>query len=482
MNILIADDERLVRLGLIHMLNELYPEQLTFAEARNGMELLQLAKEFLPDLIFIDIKMPLLDGLSAMAKLQESGYCGPFLILSGFSEFEYAKEAIKLGAVDYLLKPVSPEHLKESMEHAFSQIRLSYHHKNSLFSLHLLQLLSCHDFIALQQSSSFPCEQLSLNGCLFFFDVWEKEKRTNLIHQLSDQITKYGKKELDLSLYYTFLLTSNGDPIFLFQDCPQRNDVLNALLSFLEDLCVPAFAFCFCSCSIHHILSKIAFVQEYAPMRILFTQEKLIFLETLSALCEEKKDLLRFCQLFESLCFSCIEKNRAKCLRLISELKDPKWLPFFSDHFFFEISSYVTFLLPDFAGVQNRNTLFSAFDSFLYSDYFSQKGKGCASLVSRIQRYLEEHYKEDLSIESVSALFHLSPNYLSRVFHEHAGCRFTQYLTSIRIEKASYLLKNRPSMPIKDIAEAVGYYSPRYFSKIFYDSTGMLPSEYRIQD
>ena len=109
MKILIADDERMVRLGLKLMLEELYPERFVYLEATNGMELTVLARDTQPDIIFLDIKMPLMDGLTAFASVKD--YCTQtqFVILSGYSNFEYAQKALKLGAKDYLLKPVSLE-------------------------------------------------------------------------------------------------------------------------------------------------------------------------------------------------------------------------------------------------------------------------------------------------------------------------------------------------------------------------------------
>lgn len=494
MNILIADDEHLVRLGLIHMLNELYPEQLTFAQARNGMELLEIAEEFLPDLIFVDIKMPLLDGLSAMTQLREHGYQGHFLILSGFSEFAYAKDALKLGAVDYLLKPVGTEQLHEAMEHALEQLRLSYHHQNSLFSLQLLQMLSCQNFSNFPDAnssfeqissctSSLPEHHtLSCYACVFFLDLWEKQARAAVLSHLSQWITQYAGRHLDLHLYYSLFSAPNGDPAFLFQNSDQSQKILDALSAFLTNLDAPISSFFFYGTSMHQTLSQIAVAQEFSAMRILFPRRKLLSLENIRASCKETDNLLHFCQTLESLCFSCIEKNRPKCLRLLKELSQPSYALFFSDKFLGHMNSYVFSVLPFSPKAHDRETFLASFSSFLSSDFFAQREKPSSSIVPLIQRYLEEHYHEDLSIDSVASLFDLSPNYLSRIFHEQTSCKFTQYLTTLRIEQAANLLKNRPTMPIKAIAEAVGYYSPRYFSKVFYEFTGSLPSEYRSKN
>ena len=113
MKILIADDERMVRLSFISMCEELYPGMHEFIEARNGKEMFSLGKEQQPDLAFVDIRMPLMDGLTAIEEL--SGLCQQtqFIILSGYSDFAYAQKAIQLGARDYLLKPPSLDDIRK---------------------------------------------------------------------------------------------------------------------------------------------------------------------------------------------------------------------------------------------------------------------------------------------------------------------------------------------------------------------------------
>lgn len=106
MKILIADDERMVRLSFLSMCEELYPDTHQYLEARNGKELIRLVTEERPDVVFVDIRMPLLDGLNAVEQLTASQPDIYFIILSGYSDFSYAQKAIQLGVRNYLLKPL----------------------------------------------------------------------------------------------------------------------------------------------------------------------------------------------------------------------------------------------------------------------------------------------------------------------------------------------------------------------------------------
>jgi len=111
--ILIADDEYLARSGLRSMLEELDLHVEIVCEATNGEEMARMASQYLPDIAFVDIRMPKLNGLEAIRLSRMTSPHTHWLILSGFPEFDYAQEAIRLGVSAYLLKPVNPEELRK---------------------------------------------------------------------------------------------------------------------------------------------------------------------------------------------------------------------------------------------------------------------------------------------------------------------------------------------------------------------------------
>lgn len=103
------------------------------------------------------------------------------------------------------------------------------------------------------------------------------------------------------------------------------------------------------------------------------------------------------------------------------------------------------------------------------------------SSLEKVKQYVRQNYASDLSIHSVSALFHVSPTYFSRVFHEKTGQKYIDFVTEVRIAAAIKLLSDNPDANIRQVAEMVGFSSARYFSKLFQKYTGMLPSEYGSQ-
>jgi len=114
MLIIICDDEPMVRIGLKSILEELEPSAHVYMEAVNGRELIDKAAQR-PDLGFVDIQMPVMDGLTAIEAAIEFSPATKWFLLTGHSQFTYAQRAIQLGISDYLLKPVGIREIAEVM-------------------------------------------------------------------------------------------------------------------------------------------------------------------------------------------------------------------------------------------------------------------------------------------------------------------------------------------------------------------------------
>ena len=113
---LVVDDERLAREELSYLLKD-FPEIEVLQTASNGLEAVNLIAKLEPDLVFLDVQMPGLDGLAVIRKLRDEGARMPHFVLATAFD-QYAVEAFRVEAIDYLLKPVEKEHLAESVARA----------------------------------------------------------------------------------------------------------------------------------------------------------------------------------------------------------------------------------------------------------------------------------------------------------------------------------------------------------------------------
>jgi two-component system, response regulator YesN len=109
----VAEDEERMRDYVARKVAELEPSFTCVGSAADGEEAVELVERYLPDLLITDIKMPVLGGLSLVERIRETNADIRVVIISGYSEFEYARQAIELGVDDYVLKPIDAEGLRE---------------------------------------------------------------------------------------------------------------------------------------------------------------------------------------------------------------------------------------------------------------------------------------------------------------------------------------------------------------------------------
>lgn len=115
MKVVVVEDEALVRRGIVLTVDWAGVDCAVVGEAADGVEGLELIRSVRPDLIVTDIKMPRLDGIEMVRRLREEGCRAHVILLTAYSDFTYAQAAVKLGAVDYLLKPFQDGELEEAV-------------------------------------------------------------------------------------------------------------------------------------------------------------------------------------------------------------------------------------------------------------------------------------------------------------------------------------------------------------------------------
>src|SRR5262249_20315947 len=148
LKILIADDESLARTTLRSILHQWQMPLETLEDAPNGEEMVELVRRHTPDIVFVDIRMPKLDGLEAIKRAKALAPDAQWLILTGFSEFTYAQEALRIGVSDYLLKPVDPSEVRRVVARVIEERKRRLLHVNQQFERDLAALY--HGLIALE--------------------------------------------------------------------------------------------------------------------------------------------------------------------------------------------------------------------------------------------------------------------------------------------------------------------------------------------
>ena len=120
--LLIADDEGIMLESFTEIIRKQFGDRITVSTAKSGRAAIEQAESFHPDIIFMDIRMPGINGIQAIREIRSFNSTALFYILSAYDEFDYAKEAISLGVSKYLMKPVSRQTIIDTVTEAISEV------------------------------------------------------------------------------------------------------------------------------------------------------------------------------------------------------------------------------------------------------------------------------------------------------------------------------------------------------------------------
>ena len=471
MKILLSDDERMVRLGLISMLDELYPGEHTYREAKNGREMLGVAAEFLPDVAFVDIRMPLMDGLTALEECRKFSPDTQYLILTGHSDFEYARRSIRIGALDYLLKPVSLEVLRGAIEEASARLRDRRRKNNSIFSHHIVAAYHKGETDGQGGELNLSPAIRKLHIALFVPDCTSREECLRRCGELSDTL----RARLDGSPgFYYALFNAAQDRLCLVST--EEPPGLRALLAEMSGCVtcigargIPVGEFCDCCRRLELAVSTRMFcgcgrfTLWNAPLG-----EKL---ERLAPFADDMRDL---CEAFAHR----EELNYRETLRRM-ETKPYRELYALVEQD--SLGRYLGAAMGCAVPTGSFSELCAGLRQCADRMYRCGKQKTQPNEIDWVKSYIQENYMNDIDVASIARLMGISSNYLSRIFHERVGCKFIDYLTQVRVTNAKRLFSQEPGITVCRAAGLVGYISVRHFSKIFARLVGCTPSEYQVR-
>ncbi len=523
MKILIVDDELLVRIGVKSSIDWAKHGMEIVGEASNGQEALEKIRKNKPDVLILDIKMPVMDGIELLQKVKEEKLSCKSIILSSFDDLEHVKEAMKLGAVDYLHKPcMSPE----GMIRILNQIKTElYNERQSLpggfvtesenredqASSYLKKLvdgqLTEDDFhngltdykISLGRSN-YSCIAFSI---IHFNKVQQRYTDMNRsllnksILDILNQVFLNNKeivffqysKNLYLALVSMEKITSQKE-IF---------ELLNRYVHLLADS-LKKFLDIELSVGISDTHAspkgiKNAFIESFKALqqRFYFPSEKVVYYGTLTHKQGDKALMAQVSQLVNKL-KECISSQSFYPYKSIIEeiFSLLRKTPVLSSEEVIKLFNGILFLLNELDTCFAEMNLVSAAETLdelhsLFEDILNRKlcncleedqYKNCSFLVKKILNYVNGHYEKELSLTLLSEELNISPNYISRVFREEVGKTLFNYINEVRVEQAKRLM-HQQELKIYEIGEKVGFNSSVHFNIVFNKLTGCSPKQYR---
>lgn len=512
-NILIVDDEKIHRKGILSLLEDICPEDMLW-EASDGTDALEILEHVPCEIIISDIRMAKMDGLSLLKRVKERRNEIFFILLSGYAEFSYAKEALALQASAYLLKPVNRLELQETLEEVKKKLKGHLEEEEKAADLKeklkealpvymeriLNQYLRYPGFSAGDQLTSLlPLEQqgyLMLTrlskrhpSCVFA----EEEKRdigylikksmdphSSLTFEVHHMKNTFATLVLDFELpkekvfwgIRQQLERKGYGEVYFAVSFMQENLYLKGTAAFEEACTALSYAFY----EDQHVLRAgeqeraekndsrpwdagklITAIQEGGAREAKLMYEAVILETKESGLIPpdvlKRKAVLLFYQALRNLEPMLRREN-------MPELYE-------RDHLLMESDSLKSLLKG------GEQLIFRIIKSLS-----TQRDKAGMNPMLRCREYLENHYMDEISLEMVAGIFHFNTSYFSTLFKNTFGKSFSEYISGIRMARAEELLLHS-NRKVKEIASMVGYKDSNYFIRSFKKSYGITPDEFR---
>lgn len=511
--VFIADDENNIREGLKYIVDWEEAGFKICGEAANGEETLNGIISKNPSLVLIDLKMPKMNGIDVIMNAREKGYRGKFIILSGYSDFEYAQSAMKYGVDFYLTKPIDEDELSDALHKIRETIDKEQEaSQNILYLRQRAKDVILHELVTGSGAEENPFSEEEAQELHLKADIYQVVIYENFLRKLNGpaysfaDLLKVANKENHTFEHFEedmrdVILLKGKYALSRFQDFlshyekepPQKGSPLDSLFlvygrpvtslkqissSYKEALTLVGRRF-FCIQGQHtlgydelpdveakeQILSDVS-LQDFSTKLVNYLQsfnrkkvaETLYELE--QYLYNVKNDISEvklfltdlYLQIKEKINYSyAMAKIPFPSNSAIIELIEKQYYLYEIIRFFSEQFEMIT----NSIGNPSRDTVL---DDILY--------------------YIDHNYKTNIKLETIAPLFGYNSAYLGKIFTKSTGENFNSYVDHMRIEHSKeLLLENR--LKVYEIAEQVGYKNVDYFHKKFKKYVGMSPAEYR---
>ena len=501
LTILIADDEKLERNGIKFLLKR-EKEEFQIIEAVNGKDALGVLASHHVDLLLTDVKMPYMNGLELSAHVKENYPEVEIVIFSGYNDFSYAREALRYGVVDYVLKPVDPEEFHKTMSRVTAHIRehmadrerqdRQEDYLKKYFLLEWLYTESGRSRDNLEALTEDPgdilnrCTRMILAGSANeFFETEEEHFIGNL------------KERIQREFYYINL--NSNESLFLFAE--KYTDYAQVAESLYQFFAQQYDSECYFAVS-RGVQGWQDFPAEFQELESLMSGQ---FYQPAKhvAVNGEKDDPAEHVtepdsELTEQISRDIRYKDAVRLRQDFRKLEkkyrhEKKFSEMYVKFVFSGIVKEIYEQLPELGEkplarkveriyrCRQIGDILDIVDDAVreFEACLSEQQDGIRKEVTQVKNYILHHYSEgNLSPDRLGAMVYLSPGYLSTVFKEETGVTINRYVREVRMNKAKELLENT-NMKISAIGSEVGFSSSTYFCRSFREFFGVSPESCR---
>lgn len=483
----IAEDEPAALQHLCNIIRIKCPNFSVVGTAENGQDALEQLGRLSPDILITDVRMPIMDGITLVRRVKEKYPDILTVIVSGYQEFSYAQSALRFGVCDYILKPVKPSSLLESLRILEGKLDEYYYGlRNQVIrdmcagifteTPRFRRIFPGNEYyIALLRKNSLPRRFAESRG-IEIFSIKEEQMMVYgrdevealyicpdylLFHKSFYQVMLHIlEKEKRTAAFYTLVLKEN--PVL----AGALSEVIRSLYYTLD----------------HRLIigkSQIIHVDLSGSEPELKAEYDNVLPEHLKYLIGERdykrieEEIVRLFGEWEEKGYTqlCVEEKVREIYRI-----------FRSENMLSESVENSEYFMDDvFYCAESMKKLADNICQILCRNKQEEVSRGridTPEFFGKIESYMKEHLSEPLSAQKICSVFGISQTYLSRLFRKYDTMSFSKRMTVIRVERARKIMEDNSELFIKDVASMVGFTDQFYFSRIFRSVTGASPAEY----
>lgn len=497
----VAEDQPLILQDLTAMIGHVRPDLQLCGTALNGKDALEKILDTEPDLVFTDIKMPHLSGLEMMRQVRETHPRSKFVIISGYHDYEYMHEALRLEADEYLLKPISQTDIANVINSICDKL-LQSQKKFEYSSIGKLLFSSSHDEAASDFDTSCqvfqiyllnagPCATYGIDYLNPFAGFWETlDVQPLCAGMLSEP-----------EFVYCYNGKAANEKILVFglqkSSAKIREKLCPRLLQTAEERKIPL------TIGVSRDITSLSSIGLESQVVRTLMRKNAVFGKSSVLLCGDPSLIFRAQRSGltlpgkKQLLYS-IENHNVNTLRqglhdilLYAMQKD-----FTQTELQRLLSSAMSLCMDNSNQTAKEDSQLSLEEALCNAKDYLQletsvmpvfefyatcqsdlRGDVSAGRLLAAKKYIDEHFQDNITVNEIACRFHIAPSYFSKMFKKEFSVTAIEYLTNCRIEYAKKLLR-QGSCPVREVAELCGYTDAGYFSRIFKEVTGVPPSAF----
>lgn len=497
--VMLVEDEEFILQGLLSIIDWERLGLSVVHMAHNGAEALKLWEEEPVDIIVTDLDMPVMGGLDLMREIRKQETGVRFIILTGYDEFSYAREAIRLEVDNYILKPIDEEELERQLTESVKRLeelakkKVEYIDEKSEWIHFLSGNVRGELYEEYRERLAFPQQDGSYYAAVmkWSLDSLKEKKISDMLVNLKKEeeglrfvhlpptslllLLESGQTEEEVVEYFSLLqnrieteyelmtFVCVGPGFMSYKELPNVYKVTTRLEKYLI---IEGYGSCISQGHIQHRSFGDITIDESELRRLILKKEK----ERAVGYVED----LFINNVRQDVAVEAIYQMAVRIAMLLQEIKKEYKL---------EKTGRLHNLPELIETIYRSDDIFGLKTAFISEiiaiiDCMHEEDSHFTPVVRQIIAEVHKNYKEDMNLKTLAYKYHMNASYLGQIFQKEAGCSFAQYLSNTKNGIAKDLILNT-NMKINDIAKEVGYPDTSYFYRKFKQCYGVSPASLR---